>query len=80
MLQDEFVLFYKNGYDNIDIINNNFIKLQLSKILFFFNLGQEQVLDYLLLVKVLLFENYIILMYLDVFKGVWVIYLFIYFL
>lgn len=55
MLQDEFVLFYKNRYDNIDIINNNFIKLQLSKILFFFNLGQEQVLDYLLLVKVLLF-------------------------
>lgn len=27
MLYDEFVLFYKNGYDNIDIINNIFIKL-----------------------------------------------------
>lgn len=37
--QDEFALLYKNGYDNTDTINNNFIKSQLSKILLFSNLG-----------------------------------------
>lgn len=37
--QDEFALLYKNGYDNTDTINNNFIKSELSKILLFSNLG-----------------------------------------